>query len=137
MRSDGFDIDLSAKSPARGEDGHPGNPEVWFNLFRHIPAVLEEERTEILLEGEGIRIERILSRGQHSPEGFWYDQDESEWICLLRGKAVLEFEHGRVVPLSEGDTMLILPHERHRVASTSADPVCVWLCVFFVVPGEG
>ena len=28
----------------------------------------------------GLRIERIVSEGHVSPEGFWYDQDEPEWV---------------------------------------------------------
>ena len=43
----------------------------------------------------GPRIERIVSEGHVSPEGFWYDQDEPEWVALIRGTAELEFENGR------------------------------------------
>ena len=78
----------------------------------------------------GPRIERIVSEGHVSPEGFWYDQDEPEWVALLQGTAELEFEDGRRHPMEAGDWLAIPAHERHRVAYTSSAPPCVWLAVF-------
>ena len=78
----------------------------------------------------GLRIERIVSEGHVSPEGFWYDQDEPEWVALLQGTAELEFEDGRRYPMGAGDWLAIPAHERHRVAHTSSDPPCIWLAVF-------
>ena len=80
----------------------------------------------------GPRIERIVSEGHVSPEGFWYDQGEPEWVALLQGTAELEFEDGRRHPMGAGDWLTIPAHERHRVAHTSSDPPCVWLAVFGV-----
>ena len=54
------------------------------NLFADLPASLPEELVEVLAEGRHVRIERIVSTGQASPDGFWYDQDETEWVCVLR-----------------------------------------------------
>jgi cupin 2 domain-containing protein len=46
------------------------------NLFEGIPAELAEEPFTTVHQDAGLRIERIISQGQFSPEGFWYNQDE-------------------------------------------------------------
>ena len=101
------------------------------NLFEYqLPArLLAEEWTDVLAEGPNIRIERIVSAGQVSD---WYDQPQTEFVALLQGEAVIEFEPGKKIALGRGDTLLIRPHERHRVSHTSSEPPCVWLCVFFL-----
>jgi cupin 2 domain-containing protein len=44
------------------------------NLLSGLPArSLAEEVVETLLELPGLRIERIVSTGQATPEGEWYD----------------------------------------------------------------
>ena len=91
----------------------------------------EDEFFEEILSQPGIRIERIVSHGQTSPEGFWYDQDESEWVVLLQGEAVLEFESGIKENLIRGSHCHILPHQKHRVTYTSSDPPCIWLAIFY------
>ena len=102
------------------------------NVFEALPANLPEEVTQTLLTHEGIRIERIVSSGQASPEGFWYDQPEHEWVLLLKGAAGLEIEgEGAVRPLKTGDFLLLPAHQKHRVAWTDADTETVWLTVFF------
>ena len=75
-------------------------------------------------------VQRIVSVGQVSPPGFWYDQDEHEWVMLLLGSAQLEFEDGARVELEAGDSLLIPAHRLHRVSRTSVEPVAVWLAVF-------
>ena len=100
------------------------------NLFTELPSNLPEELIETLVDAPGIRIERIVSTGHASPPGFWYDQAESEWVVVLRGKAVLAFEDETRV-LKPGDYVLIPPHRRHRVNSTSLTEPTVWLAVFF------
>ena len=62
------------------------------NLFANIPDELPEELTATLLEADSVRIERIVSHGHASPEGFWYDQPQHEWVVLLSGAARLQFE---------------------------------------------
>ena len=89
---------------------------------------LAEELSTILAEKGSVRIERIVSTGQVSD---WYDQDETEFVVLLQGDAVIEYEKGRSIAMSKGDTLLIGPHERHRVTYTSSEPPCIWLCVFY------
>ena len=100
-----------------------------MNIFDLPDLPLSEELTTVLAENGTVRIERIISTGQVSSD--WYDQDETEFVLLLDGNAVVEFEDGRSVSMNKGDTLLIQPHERHKVSYTSSDPPCVWLCVFY------
>ena len=104
------------------------------NLFADIPSDLPEELMQ-QLAGEGsVRIERIVSRGQCSEAGFWYDQDESEYVCVLKGEAILEIEReGSVVEvrMRAGDQVLLPAHQRHRVQWTCEERDTVWLAVFF------
>lgn len=101
-----------------------------LNLFESDELPFTEEITTVLCETSNMRVERILSMGQTSPEGFWYDQEELEWLTLLTGEALVEYEDGRAVMLHAGEMLTIEPHERHRVAYTSVEPLCTWLCVF-------
>lgn len=61
------------------------------NLFDDLPAPGGDEDFRTLFERAGVRIERIVSTGQSSPPGFWYDQDSFEWVALLAGAARLRF----------------------------------------------
>jgi len=99
-----------------------------MNIFDLPEFPLTEELTTVLAETNNIRIERIISAGQVSG---WYDQAETEFVALLEGNAIIEFEKGKIIVLSKGDTILIKPHERHKINYTSVDPPCVWLCVFY------
>jgi cupin 2 domain-containing protein len=89
----------------------------------------EEVITEILV-GPGVRIERIVSTGQASPPGLWYDQPWDEWVTVLAGAARLRFEsESEDRDLGPGDHVFIQAHARHRVEWTSADPPTIWLAV--------
>lgn len=100
-----------------------------INLF-DLPSVLPSgELFEPLIPDRGILIERIISAGQTTPDGTWYDQDRDEWVALLRGEATIAYEDGRSVDLRPGDCLLIPAHVRHRVTGASADPPCIWLAV--------
>ena len=99
-----------------------------MNIYEMPPLPLSEEVTTILTENENIRIERIISTGQVSD---WYEQDETEFVVLLEGNAVIEYENDKSIKMSKGDTLLIKPYERHRVSFTSSEPPCVWLCIFY------
>ena len=101
------------------------------NIFDEIPAVLDGEAFESLVEAAGVRVERIVSRGHTSPESGWYDQDSSEWVMVLRGKAVIEFFEKAPVTLSEGDYINIPAHEKHRVGWTDPTAETVWLAVHY------
>jgi cupin 2 domain-containing protein len=98
------------------------------NIFDLPKLPLPEELTTVLAENSNARIVRIISTGQISD---WYDQSEMEFVVLLEGSAIIEFENGRTVTLEKGDTLLIKPHEKHRVSFTSNEPPCIWLCVFY------
>lgn len=100
------------------------------NLFANLPSTLDQEQFDTLYEKEGVRIERILSFGQSSPVGYWYDQSEDEWVMLLEGEAVIGYEDGSEVRLVIGDHLLIPAHTKHRVAFTAEDRLTIWLAVF-------
>ena len=106
---------------------------VLFDLPDKLP---EEEVFEELFCGASFWVERIISSGQASPPGFWYDQEEDEWVALLQGEAELEFKGGAVQTLKKGDWIFLPAGLRHRVVATSADPLCIWLAVFGQ-PGRG
>lgn len=101
------------------------------NLFDDIPEVIEKEITEVLTLSSSVRIEKIISQGQCSPKNFWYDQSENEWVILLRGRAILEFENGEFVELDEGDYINIAAHTKHRVEWTAPYEENIWLAVFY------
>jgi cupin 2 domain-containing protein len=100
------------------------------NLFAEIPNQLSKELCETLLDAGTVRIERIVSQGHTSPPGFWYDQDESEFVLLLTGAARLRFED-RVIDMKPGDCLNIPAHQRHRVEWTTEDEPTIWLVVFY------
>ena len=99
-----------------------------MNIFDLPPLPLTEELNTTLAQSGDVHIERVISTGQTSD---WYDQPGTEFVVLLQGNAEIECEGGRTLKLAKGDTLLIPPHERHRVSYTSTEPPCVWLCVFY------
>src|SRR5689334_15521343 len=88
------------------------------NLFVDVPDTLPEELSQTLLSAPGVRVERIVSRGHASPDGFWYDQAEHEWVLLLCGAARLRFEGEEAVDLVPGSYVNIPARKRHRVEWT-------------------
>ncbi len=101
------------------------------SLFDDVPSHLSSEIFEDLVNAKGVRVERILSYGHTSPEKGWYDQEENEWVLVLEGYGVLEFEDGRRIKLKAGDYLNIEPHEKHKVVETSSNTVTVWLAIFY------
>jgi cupin 2 domain-containing protein len=102
------------------------------NLFDNIPADLPEELFEQLVESSCVRIERIVSKGHSSPESGWYDQEENEWVVVLKGAAKLRFEQdGKLVELDAGDYINIPARVRHRVEWTNPEMETVWLAFFY------
>jgi cupin 2 domain-containing protein len=103
-----------------------------MNLFGPLLDAATAEVCDTLLSHPGIRIERIVSYGQANPAGFWYDQDEGEWVVLLSGAARLRFaDEGEARSLVPGDCLDIVPHRRHRVDWTDPVTPTVWLAVFY------
>lgn len=101
------------------------------NLHREIPVELPGELFTTLAGSSSVRIERIVSRGHRSPEDFWYDQEETEFVLVVSGSAELQFEGGATRFLTTGDWLEIPAHTRHRVSSTDAERDTVWLAVFY------
>ena len=106
------------------------------NLFARLPpSSAPEEEFRQLLAQPGLRIERIVSTGQASPPGFWYDQPQGEWVLLIQGEAGLRFaDEAQARHLKAGDYVDIAPHRRHRVDWTSHAPITVWLAVHYGLP---
>jgi cupin 2 domain-containing protein len=102
------------------------------NLFTNIAAQAAQEEIDTLAQKAGTRIERIVSTGQASPPGFWYDQAWTEWVVVLTGKAALRLEsEPEPRQLGPGDWLEIPAHARHRVDWTDAEAPTVWLAVHF------
>lgn len=102
-----------------------------MNLLRDLPDARANEVIETILAASGARIERIVSHGQASPQGYWYDQPEAEWVLLLAGAARLRFaDEPESRLLGPGDCVHITAHRRHRVDWTDPDRPTVWLAVF-------
>lgn len=109
------------------------------SLYADIPDELPEELISVLMESEHVKIERIVSAGQASPEGFWYDQEQNEWVLLITGSVTLSVEEKsgiEQVELNPGDHLLLPAHQRHRVESTAQTERTIWVAVFYSPPGE-
>jgi len=105
--------------------------EAVHNIFADIPEGMSEEFFQEILQNDHVRIERIVSHGEKSPDGFWYDQEENEWILLVAGEAELSFADGRRIALFPGDHLLIPGHTRHRIEKTDSTQNTIWLAVHF------
>jgi len=99
------------------------------NIFANLPDAGAEEQFTDLMARPGLRIERIVSHGQASPPGFWYDQAHDEWVMLLSGSAGLAIDGEGEIVLKPGDHVLLPAHRRHRVTFTDATQPTVWLAV--------
>ena len=108
------------------------------SIFAGLPrsTAIDEQFSE-LLKRPGLHIERIVSTGQSSPEGFWYDQPEGEWVLLIQGEARLRFaDEAEARHLKAGDFIDIAPHRRHRVEWTAPGEITIWLAVHYAAgPG--
>ncbi|MBZ8179472.1 cupin domain-containing protein [Oscillatoria salina] len=99
------------------------------NIFSLPNQLVESEIFEPLLASENILIERIVSTGQVTPEGEWYNQEKDEWVVLLQGEAKLSYADGSSLILQAGDYVFLPAHEKHRVDYTSSKPPCIWLAI--------
>jgi cupin 2 domain-containing protein len=105
---------------------------MFANLYSDLPADAGAEQVIELLSRPGLRIERIVSSGQASPAGFWYDQPQGEWVVVLSGEARVRFEDEPCSrTLRQGDFVDIAAHRRHRVDWTRPDVPTVWLAVHY------
>jgi cupin 2 domain-containing protein len=102
------------------------------NLLDGIPNELPEELVTTVHRAKAFRIERIVSQGQCSPDGFWYDQDDHEWVIVLEGNASIQFEgNPQPVELRRGSYLHIPAHVKHRVEQTSQARQTVWLAIHY------
>lgn len=101
------------------------------NIFKLPDELLPEELFQTLLKNDHILIERVVSTGQVTPSGEWYDQKRDEWLIVLQGEGELSYENGSRIRLSTGDYLFIPAHQKHRVEYTSSEPPCIWLTFFF------
>jgi cupin 2 domain-containing protein len=101
------------------------------NLLQGLPDATQGEVFETLVRAGEVLIERIVSQGQASAPGLWYEQARAEWVVLLQGAARLEWEGGSLVTLEAGDQMLIPAGKRHRVDWTDQTLPTVWIAVHF------
>ena len=129
-RSRGFEI-----GRRWGETIPPRQPEA--NLLATPCPAEGQEISVVLVDQTNWRLERIHSCEAASPEGFWYDQEEHEWVNLLQGRALLEIA-GEAEPLElcRGDSLLIPAHQQHRLLATDPAPGTVWLALFWREAGE-
>lgn len=101
-----------------------------YNIFEKIKIDKKDEQFFQIFKNDKIKIEKIVSNGQKSPKDFWYEQDKSEYILLLSGFAILEFEDFEI-ELKKGDCLNIDAFLKHRVKFTSLDEPTIWFAVFY------
>ena len=102
------------------------------SLFESIPSELPEELFDTISSNDYVKIERIVSRGHASPEGFWYDQEHNEFVLVVRGSAGLKLENeDDIVVLKAGDYFNIEAHMKHRVEWTDSTCETIWLAVHY------
>ena len=100
------------------------------NVFENIIINKDKEQFFDLLKNDNIKIEKIVSNGQSSAINFWYTQEKSEFVLILKGNAILEFED-KELELKEGDYINIKAFTKHRVKYTNKDEPTIWLAVFY------
>ena len=102
-----------------------------LNIFKNIPTQLPKELFENIISKDGIKIQRIISKGHTTPVSEWYNQDNDEWVIVLQGEAILSFEDSNDVRLESGDYINIPAHTSHRVSWTTPDEETIWLAVHY------
>ena len=101
-----------------------------YNIFDEIPVDKSEERFFEIFKNETIKIEKIVSNGQKSPQNFWYEEEKNEFVLVLEGFAIVEFEDFEV-ELKKGDCLNIKAYQKHRVKFTSQTEPTIWFAVFY------
>lgn len=115
-----------------------GGSEAIDHLLRSAVPTEGTERVRELQRGPGWHLDLIHSCAASSPDGFWYDQEEHEWLTLLRGSARLALQDpDQGLDLSVGDGLYLAPHRRHRVERTDPQPGTLWLALYWEIPDDG
>lgn len=98
------------------------------NLFNTSNLETDSEQFNSLIDNNSVKLERIVSFGIATPKGEWYDQDQTEWVALIQGRATIKYKDNTQIELQAGDTLLLKPHVKHRVEEVSKD--AIWLALF-------
>ena len=101
------------------------------NIYAVTSDRSDKEKFEKLLKTNEVTIERIISAGHRSPESGWYDQENNEWVLVLKGIATLAFEDQDSFDLNEGDYINIPSHTKHKVIWTDPDRETIWLAIHY------
>jgi cupin 2 domain-containing protein len=101
------------------------------NIFESIPNEMKDEVIESLIESKVVKIERIISKGHASPKEGWYDQDQDEWVIIVRGSATIKFENTEPLSINEGGYINIPAGTKHKVLWTDPEIETVWLAVHY------
>lgn len=101
------------------------------NIFSLLQVNTTNEYFEDIISEADFRIERIISDGHTTPDDFWYNQDEDEFVLLLKGFAKLMFEDGSIIELNEGDYVIIDKHKKHKVIYTSTETKTFWITCYY------
>ena len=101
------------------------------NIFDSLPDAIGEEVFTEIVGKKGIKIERIVSKGHTSPKSGWHNQDDNEWVVVLKGEAKLLFDNGKTEHLIEGSHINILANTKHKVVWTTPDTETIWLAVHY------
>lgn len=105
------------------------------NIFQSIPETLDDEFIDLLVQHKKIKIERIISKGHRSPATGWYDQENDEWVLVLKGSAIIAFDGdyngGDDILLETGDHISIPAHTKHKVKWTDPEKNTVWLAIHY------
>ncbi|MBT5485218.1 MAG: cupin domain-containing protein [Gammaproteobacteria bacterium] len=106
------------------------------NVLADIPSQIPQELEQVFLENDNVLIKRIVSKGQKSPASEWYEQSDNEWVLVLQGEAILEFENGEDLHMQQGAFCFIPAQQKHRVKWTAEDEVTIWLAIHFTVQDQ-
>jgi cupin 2 domain-containing protein len=101
------------------------------NVFENLPDNLDREFFEEILSSRDFKLERIVSAAHSSPDGFWYDQQKTEFVLLLSGSAKISFNNGEKFELKPGDYLIINAHQKHRVDWTDPLEKTFWITLHY------
>ncbi len=102
-----------------------------LNIFKNIPDKLPQELFEDIILKEGLKVQRIISKGHNTPQNKWYNQENDEWVLVLQGEAILSFKDSDDIKLKVGDYLNILAHTQHRVSWTTPNEETIWLAIHY------
>ena len=100
-----------------------------INLLDSIPVSSQKEIFETLIKNDTIKIERIVSYGQITPQNYWYNQTQDEFVLIVSGAAKIKYDNETIYHLKENDSLNIPAFQKHQVIYTN-NPT-VWLAIFY------